>query len=236
MNYSLIKGLGILGLAALLAAGCQTADSSEPTTEAQSTSAEAKKTQVAAESESLSRDEKAQVYAGYFDDSLVADRDLSDWAGDWQSVFPLLQNGDLDGVFADKAAHSDDMNAAEYKEYYTAGYKTDVERLIITEDSVSFFKDGKEQTGRYTYDGFEILEYEAGNRGVRFVFKLEEEADGLPRFIQFSDHAIFPTDADHYHIYFGDDREALLEEVVNWPTFYPSDMDGAGIAEEMMAH
>lgn len=236
MNYSLIKGLGILGLAALLAAGCQTADSPAPATEAQSASAEAKKTQVAAENESLSRDEKAQIYAGYFDDSLVADRPLSDWAGDWQSVFPLLENGDLDGVFADKAAHSDDMTAEEYKDYYTEGYKTDIERLIITEDSVSFFKNGEEKTGRYTYDGFEILDYEAGNRGVRFVFKLEEETDGLPRFIQFSDHAIFPTDADHYHIYFGDDREALLEEVLNWPTFYPSDMDGAGIAEEMMAH
>ena len=61
------------------------------------------------------------------------------------------------------------MTAVEYKDYYTEGYKTDVERLIITEDSVSFFKNGEEQTGRYTYDGFEILEYEAGNRGTKRI-------------------------------------------------------------------
>lgn len=234
MKYSLIKGLGVVGLAALLAAGCQSADSKETEPEAPSASAEAKKAH--ATERNLTRDEKAQVYAGYFEDSLVADRPLSDWAGDWQSVFPFLESGDLDGVFADKAAHSDDMTAEEYKDYYTAGYETDVERLIIQEDTVSFFKNGKEQTGRYTYDGYEILEYEAGNRGVRFIFKLTKETEGLPRFIQFSDHAIFPTDADHYHIYFGDDREALLEEVVNWPTFYPSTMDGNAVAEEMMAH
>lgn len=234
MKYSLIKGLGVVGLAALLAAGCQSADSKETELDAPSASAEAKKAQ--ATEKNLTRDEKAQVYAGYFDDSLVADRPLSDWAGDWQSVFPFLENGDLDGVFADKASHSDKMSAEEYKDYYTAGYETDVERLIIQEDTVSFFKNGEEQTGRYTYDGYEILEYEAGNRGVRFIFKLADETDGLPRFIQFSDHAIFPTDADHYHIYFGDDREALLQEVVNWPTFYPSKMDGDDVAEEMMAH
>ena len=230
----MIKGLGFVGLAALLAAGCQSADSKETELDAPSASAETKKAQVT--EENLTRDEKAQVYAGYFEDGLVADRPLSDWAGDWQSVFPLLQNGDLDGVFADKAGHSDDMTAEEYKDYYTAGYVTNVDRLIIQEDTVSFFKNGEEKTGRYTYDGYEILEYEAGNRGVRFIFKLAEETKGLPRFIQFSDHAIFPTDAGHYHIYFGDDREALLEEVVNWPTFYPWDMDGDDVAEEMMAH
>ncbi|ENH96888.1 zinc-binding lipoprotein AdcA [Gracilibacillus halophilus YIM-C55.5] len=36
----------------------------------------------------------------YFEDSQVKDRSLSDWEGDWQSVYPLLQDGTLDEVFA----------------------------------------------------------------------------------------------------------------------------------------
>lgn len=223
MKKPFTKGLSVIGFAALLPAGCQTADSTEAEPASTSVSADTEEKAATAteenHSQKLSRDEKAQIYAG-----------------DWQSVFPLLQNGDLDGVFADKAAHSDEMTAEEYKDYYTACYETDVERLIITEDSISFFQNGEEQTARYTYDGFEILNYDAGNRSVRFIFKLAEEKDGMPRFIQFSDHAIFPTDASHYHIYFGDDREALFDEVVNWPTFYPSDMDNDDVAEEMMAH
>ncbi|WKA51809.1 metal-binding protein ZinT [Planococcus liqunii] len=243
MKNSLTKSAGILALTALLAAGCQSADSSEAEKEATSSSTaqvETKETESDHDHDhehSHAHDEESQkIYDGFFEDSQVEDRSLSDWAGDWQSVYPLLENGELDEVFEDKALHSDDMTAEEYKTYYTEGYETDVERVVITEDQVSFFQNGKELSGTYTYDGYEILTYEAGNRGVRFVFKLTEGSDGMPQFIQFSDHGISPTDADHYHLYWGDNREALLDEVVNWPTYYPSEMDGHTIAHEMMAH
>lgn len=181
-------------------------------------------------------EETEKIYEGYFEDSQVKDRSLSDWEGDWQSVYPYLQDGTLDEVFAHKAEHEGDMTAEEYKEYYKAGYQTDVGRIVIEEGTVTFFKNGEEYSGEYIYDGYEILTYDAGNRGVRYVFKLKEEAEGLPRYIQFSDHSIYPTKASHYHLYWGDDREALLDEVTNWPTYYPSEMDGHEIAHEMMEH
>ncbi|PSJ19733.1 metal-binding protein ZinT, partial [Halomonas sp. ND22Bw] len=87
------------------------------------------------------------------------------------------------------------------------------------------------RTGEYAYDGFEVLSYEAGNRGVRYIFELQAGGEALPAFIQFSDHAIAPRDAQHYHLYWGDDRQAQLEEVEQWPTYYPADMDGEAIAE-----
>lgn len=243
MKNSLTKGVGILALTTLFAAGCQSADLSEAeqeTTASSTAQAETKETESDHDHDhehSHAHDEESQkIYDGFFEDSQVKDRPLSDWAGDWQSVYPLLENGELDEVFEDKALHSDDMTAEEYKTYYTEGYKTDVERVVIAEDQVSFFQKGKELSGTYTYDGFEILTYEAGNRGVRFIFKLAESSGGMPQFIQFSDHGISPTDADHYHLYWGDDRAALLDEVVNWPTYYPSDLDGHTIAHEMMAH
>lgn len=177
----------------------------------------------------------SDIYAGHFDDAQVKDRDLSDWAGDWQSVYPYLQDGTLDPVFAHKAEHGD-KSAGEYKTYYEEGYRTDVDRIVIDGDDVTFHDDAGDHTGEYVYDGYEILTYEAGNRGVRYIFERESGDETAPKFIQFSDHAIYPTDADHYHIYMGDDRQALLKEVVNWPTYYPSSLNGEEVAEEMMTH
>ncbi|CDQ20683.1 metal ABC transporter solute-binding protein, Zn/Mn family [Halobacillus karajensis] len=176
-----------------------------------------------------------KIYEGYFKDSQVKDRPLSDWEGDWQSLYPYLQDGTLDDVFAHKAEEGD-KTAKEYKEYYTEGYQTDVDRIVIRGNTVSFYEKGKETSGEYHYDGYEILTYEAGNRGVRYIFERSEEVEELPAYIQFSDHSIDPTVADHYHLYWGDDRNALLEEVTNWPTYYPSHMNGQEIAREMMAH
>lgn len=178
------------------------------------------------------------IYNGYFEDQQVEDRALSDWAGDWQSVYPYLEDGSLDEVFEHKAVEGE-MTAEEYKEYYDTGYRTDVERIEIKGKEVTFHQGGESHMGEYVSDGYEILEYEDGNRGVRFIFKLEDAAaDGgsLPNYIQFSDHNIFPVESDHFHIYTGDDREALLEEMEHWPTYYPSSLSGDEIAEEMMAH
>ncbi|WP_163581761.1 ZinT family metal-binding protein [Gracilibacillus saliphilus] len=180
-------------------------------------------------------EESQQIYEGYFEDSQVEDRELSDWEGDWQSVYPYLLSGDLDEVFEHKAEDGD-MTEEEYKEYYTIGYKTDVERIIIEDGQVTFFENGDEYTGEYKSDGYEILTYEAGNRGVRFIFELVDGSDEMPQYIQFSDHNIFPVDSHHYHLYWGDDREELLEEVTNWPTYYPSELDKDGIVQEMLAH
>ncbi|MBS4176974.1 metal ABC transporter solute-binding protein, Zn/Mn family [Lederbergia citrea] len=181
-------------------------------------------------------EETEKIYAGYFEDSQVKDRSLSDWEGDWQSVYPYLQDGTLDEVFTHKAEHDGYMTDEEYKEYYNKGYQTDVDRILIKESTVTFFKNGEVYTGEYLYDGYEILTYDKGNRGVRYIFKLAEETEGLPQYIQFSDHSIYPNEAGHYHLYWGDDRKALLDEVTHWPTYYPSEMDGHDIAHEMMAH
>ncbi|MGZ1041690.1 ZinT/AdcA family metal-binding protein, partial [Streptococcus thermophilus] len=34
--------------------------------------------------------DKKTVQNGYFDDKDVKDRELSDWSGEWQSVYPFL--------------------------------------------------------------------------------------------------------------------------------------------------
>ncbi len=152
-----------------------------------------------------------------------------------QSVYPYLQDVSLDPVFAHKAA-SGTMSAQEYRDEYEIGYRTDVERITIDGDRVTFYRNASPVAGTYTYDGRETLTYKKGNRGVRFIFAKTGGDDAAPDFIQFSDHKIAPEKTDHFHLYWGDDRAALLEEVTNWPTYYPSALDANAIVEEMMAH
>ncbi|MDR5652556.1 metal-binding protein ZinT [Ruixingdingia sedimenti] len=175
------------------------------------------------------------VYDGYFEDAQVAARPLADWAGDWQSVYPLLQSGALDPVMAHKAEHGD-KSAAEYRAYYDVGYRTDVDRIVIDGDEVTFHSEGTAVHGHYASDGHEILTYEKGNRGVRYIFRKTGGDAAAPGFIQFSDHAIAPVKAGHYHLYWGDDRAALLNEVTNWPTYYPAAMSAEDVVHEMLAH
>jgi len=234
MKILFAKKLGILAISSLLVlVGCQTSGSSEK----QEHTHENEHDHNHEHNHGHAHDEETEkIYEGYFEDSQVKDRSLSDWKGDWQSVYPYLQDGTLDEVFAYKAKHTGKMTAKEYKEYYNEGYQTDVNRIAIQDDTVTFFKNREEHSGKYIYDGYEILTYDAGNRGVRYIFKLAEKVEGVPQYIQFSDHSIYPNKASHYHLYWGDDRKALLNEVIHWPTYYPSKMDGHDIAHEMMEH
>lgn len=175
------------------------------------------------------------VYNGYFKDSAIKARQLTDWEGDWQSVYPYLLDGTLDPVMARKAEKGE-KSVAEYRAYYEVGYKTDVGRIFIKAGSVTFFRGDKSITAKYVSDGYEILTYKKGNRGVRFIFRKSGGDEAAPRFIQFSDHRIAPEEADHYHLYWGDDRAALLKEVTNWPTYYPASLSAREIVEEMLAH
>ncbi|MCK1975656.1 metal-binding protein ZinT [Jeotgalicoccus huakuii] len=181
-------------------------------------------------------DHNNDVYKGYFEDEDIADRELSDWAGEWQSVYPYLTSGELDEVFEHKAKDGD-MTEVEYKDYYQTGYETDVNDIMIKEDGEITFKSEEQTiTGQYEYDGYEILEYEAGNRGVRFIFKKIDGDNSAPKYVQFSDHIIAPEKSGHYHLYWGDDREELLSEVDHWPTYYPKNQTIDDIKNDMLQH
>ena len=179
--------------------------------------------------------EKDRIYKGYFEDDEVKMRPLSDWRGDWQSIYPFLLDGTFEEFLVYKAEHGD-KSVEEYREYYTTGYRTDVDRIVIEGDQVTFETKDTSFSGNYVDDGYEILTYQKGNRGVRFIFRKSEGDTEAPDFIQFSDHIIAPQKSKHYHLYSGSDRAALLERAPNWPTYFPSSMSGKDVAHAMMAH
>ena len=176
---------------------------------------------------------------GYFDDADVTDRSLKDWSGEWQSVYPYLTDGTLDEVWEYKAKANKDMSAEEYKSYYTTGYQTDVEKITINgkKKTISFVQNGQEHTYTYKYKGYEILTYKKGNRGVRYLFEATDDNAGEFKYVQFSDHGISSQKAEHFHLYWGgESQKKLLEELENWPTYYPADLSGREIAQEIIAH
>ncbi|HEL2219626.1 TPA: zinc ABC transporter substrate-binding protein AdcA [Streptococcus suis] len=177
------------------------------------------------------------VYNGYFEDSAVKDRTLSDYAGEWRSVYPYLLDGTLDQVWDYKAKIKGGMTAEEYKAYYDTGYKTDVDQINITDNTMEFVVGDKKEKFTYKYVGYKILTYKKGNRGVRFLFEATDANAGNYKYVQFSDHNIAPVKTGHFHIYFGgESQEKLLEELENWPTYYPVGLTGLEIGQEMLAH
>lgn len=239
MKRELIKSIVACSLLGILLAGCQ----EKVDTPVKNASSDSESTESTEDSHNHSHvhshdDEKKQeIYSGIFQDDEVEDRELSDWEGDWQSVYPFLLDGSLDEVLQKKVETKKDKTLEEYKEYYKVGYETDIERIVIKDSTITFYKNGEGKTGEYEYHGYEILTYESGNRGVRYLFDLVGEVNGVPKHVQFSDHSIYPTKSEHYHIYFGDEEhDTLLNELENWPTYYPSNLIGKEIAEEMNAH
>lgn len=144
MKISLGNGLSFLAISTLLV-GCQATDLSEEKNLENETSQEATDKRVEKVNMGIITlmSKKDKIYAGYFKDSQVQHRALSDWDGDWQSVYPYLEDGSLDEVFAHKAEHEGKKSAEDYKEYYRVGYQTDVDRIVIKEDTITFYRGKK---------------------------------------------------------------------------------------------
>lgn len=186
--------------------------------------------------------ENKTVQNGYFDDKDVKDRSLTDWSGDWQSVYPYLEDGTLDQVFEYKSLLKKDKTSQEYKDYYTKGYQTDVSKIAIDgkKMTMTFTKtDGSSETHTYRYDGYKILTYASGKKGVRYLFTATDSqaSDNPYQYVQFSDHEIDPTTSAHFHIFYGNSsQDEILKEMDNWPTYYPNKLTGLEIAQEMISH
>ena len=81
------------------------------------------------------------------------------------------------------------------------------------------------------------MNYAKGNRGVRYFFEAVGDTNGAFKYVQFSDHGIAPAQAEHFHIYYGNESQAALTaELDNWPTYYPSKLSPSQVAQEMIAH
>jgi zinc transport system substrate-binding protein len=169
----------------------------------------------------------------------VKDRSLSDWAGDWQSVYPYLLDGTLAPVMEHKA-ESGEKTAREYYDQYKTAYQTDVDRLVITGDAITFYRKGVPVKANYLYKGTGVTADEDGGLWVRYKFEAAGSPPaGVPRYIMFSDHLYAPAKAEHFHLYSSDKSfDALMADTdpVNYPTYYPAALTKSEIVAEMTGH
>ena len=172
-----------------------------------------------------------------FEDSQVQNRSLSDWAGSWQSAYPLALDGTLDAAFEAMAA-SGEMSAAEYKTYYQTGYRTDISGLSIQDDHIEFtYTDGKKVGSDYRYVGYFIQNWSTGTKAAMYRFEAVDPASGAPEYIEFNDHMIAPAAAEHFHLRMSNESfDAIVDPEASWPTFFPADMTGDEVCEHMAGH
>ena len=168
----------------------------------------------------------------------IQDRPLSDFAGEWKSLLPLLLAGELDAFCEHKAEEDgDDSTTKEtYFEKYAANWACGAVTMTITDDTISFTdEDGKTVSGTYAYAGYTPILAEDGDvKSVRYQYTTDS-ADA-PKYVQFNDHGYQPGDAEHFHVYFGNDGfDALLSASSN-PYFAPADMTAAGILQQLTGH
>ena len=172
----------------------------------------------------------------HFADSDVQDRSLSDWSGDWQSVYPYILDGTLDQVM-EKKAESGRKTAEEYKESYIASYETDIEKISIDGNMITYTRKDGTSTATYDSEGFYIRHKDDGSKQVRYKYQKASGDADAPTYIVFSDHNISSAEPEHFHLYFGEDGfDSLVEEGKHFPTFYPASLIGTEIADEMLEH
>lgn len=167
----------------------------------------------------------------------VKDRQLSDWDGVWQSVYPYAKDGSLDVVFQKKAEADKKKSFEDIKNYYLTGYASDITDIGIEDGVMEFTVNGKASSCKYDYEGYKILNYVSGKRGVRYLFECSDKKSEAPKFVQFSDHIIAPRKSTHYHIFTGNvSQEALFTELENWPTFFPYQMTKEDVVHDLLHH
>jgi zinc transport system substrate-binding protein len=168
----------------------------------------------------------------------VKDRALADWAGDWQSVYPYLLDGTLNEVMEHKAEEGD-KTVREYSEQYKKAYETDVERIVIDNNSMTFYTKGVPAKARYGYKGFGVITKDDGSLRIRYQFEAQGNTNGAPRYVQLSDHLIVPGKPEHFHVYSGNDSFAALMKEPNpthYPTYYPAAFSKKEIVAAMIGH
>ena len=148
----------------------------------------------------------------------IKDRTLSDFAGAWKSLHPFLLNGDLDKFCQHRAEEDEDSSTTKdtYLEKYKTSWQCDAEKISIEGNNITFtYADGKTVSAEYTYAGYQPKRNDEGTiRSVRYQF--ETTSADAPKYVQFNDHGHEPGEAEHFHIYFGNDGfDALMSGKTN---------------------
>ncbi len=186
--------------------------------------------------EGMQESEHDHDHGGEFEESDIQDRTLSEFAGEWISLYPLLLDGKLDEYLEHKAEDDETATAETYREKYTASWVCEADHIAIAGDTITFtYQDGHTVSADYQYAGYAVKRADDGSiSNVRYQFQTDNAA--APRYVQFNDHGHEPGEVEHFHIYFGNDGfDALTNSKTN-PYFMPAALSTEEILEELTGH
>lgn len=167
----------------------------------------------------------------------IEDRTLTDFAGEWVSLWPMMKDGGLDEYCAHKAEEDDDpaTTTETYREKYTKSWECDVKDISVKDNTITFnYLDGKTVSAEYRYAGFATKTSDSGKISVRYQF--ETDSADAPKYVQFNDHGHEPGTAEHFHLYFGNDGFDAIMESTTSSYFAPASLDKEGILDMLMGH
>ena len=167
----------------------------------------------------------------------IKDRELTDFAGNWQSLYPLLEAGELD-EYVEHHAEEHEEPAEEVKKELEEKWGCDVTAVSVDGTKIEFtFADGTKKSGDYKYAGYSpVLADDGDIQAVRYQY--EAVSGDSPKFVMFNDHGYEPGNAEHFHIYYGDreDFEKTLESFSFNPFFIHEGLNGEEAVEVLEGH
>ena len=167
----------------------------------------------------------------------IKDRELSDFAGNWQSLYPLLEAGDLD-AYVEHHAEEHEETADEVRKELEEKWGCDVTAVSIDGTKIKFmYADGTKKSGEYKYAGYSpVLTDDGDIHAVRYQY--EAVSGDSPKYVMFNDHGYEPGTAEHFHIYYGDgeDFEKTLQNFKFNPFFIHEGLNGEDAVEVLEGH
>ena len=167
----------------------------------------------------------------------IKDRELEDFAGSWQSLYPFLESGDLDG-YVKKHAEENDETEDDVRKELEGKWNCDATEISVDGNKISFtYNDGSKASGEYKYAGYSpILADDGDIRAVMYQF--EAVSGDSPKYVMFNDHGYEPAKAEHFHIYYGNDADfkTTKENFSYNPFFIPAGLNGEEAAEVLESH
>lgn len=167
----------------------------------------------------------------------IQDRELTDFAGNWQSLYPLLEAGDL-AEYVEHHAEEHDEPADEVLEELAEKWGCDVTAISIDGAKIDFtYADGTKKSGEYKYAGYSPVLADDGD--VKAVlYQYERESGESPKYVMFNDHGFEPSKAEHFHIFYGDgtDFETTKKDFKYTPYFIPDGLNGEEAVEMLEGH
>ena len=165
----------------------------------------------------------------------IQDRPLADFAGDWKSLAPLAESGELDAYLQHEAEeHGESLEKVRAEQ--VEKWACDAVSVKIEGNTITFTAaDGAVCAAAYTFAGYTpVLADDGDIKAVRYNYTTDS-ADA-PKYVQFNDHGYQPAAAEHFHFYMGSEGfEALMNAASN-SFFVPADWSAAEIMTELAGH